>query len=686
MCTNGRIALYFLTALLLAGASAALAMAEPPATQPQAQVLEAAHAVEFPAAQDTSQIQAAAYVPSPYVWAGGTLVVLLIITSLMAVGLKAQVRRQTRHLQESEARLNTILDSVDACIYIKDAKLRYAYGNRQLCERFGRSPQDLIGTTDSVYIPADLLTQIRSADLRVLQLGQRVVCEEKVPRPDGEGLSTFLSIKIPLRAADGTIEALCGISTDITELQETRETVERLAHYDALTELPNRRLLQQRIEEAMLVQQGVGSIAAVLFIDLDKFKNINDERGHDVGDAVLRSVAQRLTYVVRREDVVARLGGDEFVVLLHDLGATAAQAAARALQVAETVRRALAQAVNVGDQSYYTGGSIGVALLDPDTKTVADVLREADTAMYHSKERGRNRVALFQPWMHAQVSERAALLRDLVTALGTGQFQLLIQPQCDAQRRVVGAEMLLRWEHPTRGSIMPDKFIGLAEESGVILDIGYWALEQACLLHRQLADAGRACPVSVNVSAIQLRHPDFQARVKAILESAGAPGSALILELTESVLIDDVEETARRMQALADLGVRFSIDDFGTGYSGLAYLHRLPLYELKIAESFIREIPDKDAATLVRLIVGTARLLELRVVAEGVERRQQAEFLEGLGCDALQGFFYHRPMTLADWVAQRCNDPTEYGPHPSAVSSSIMTTKPIIKPPVAHDS
>ncbi len=651
MCRNGRTTWYLLIALLLAGAGALLAMAELPLSA------QAAAIVNELAGKPVSPEQAPEYVPSLLLWAGGTLIILLLLISLMALGLKAQVRRQTRHLQESEARLNTILDSVDACIYIKDTKLRYTYGNRQLCERFGRNARDILGTTDSVYLPATILTQIRSADLRVLQLGQRVVCEEEIPNPADEGLTTFLSIKIPLRAADGTIEALCGISTDITELQQTRETIQRLAHYDDLTELPNRRLLQQRMEEAMLVQKAVGSIAAALFIDLDKFKNINDERGHDIGDAVLRSVAQRLTSVVRSEDIVARLGGDEFVVLLHDLGSTAAHATARALQAAEMIRKALAQPVNVADQSYYTGGSIGVALLDPDTKTVADVLREADTAMYHIKERGRNRVALFEPWMHVQIGERAALLRDLVVALGTDQFRLLIQPQCDTQHRIVGAELLLRWEHPTRGCIMPDKFISLAEESGLILEIGYWALEQACQLHRQMAEAGQACPISINVSTIQLRHPDFQARVKAILDRTGSPGFALILELTESVLIDDVDETVRSMQAMTDLGLRFSVDDFGTGYSGLAYLHRLPLYELKIAESFIRDIPEKDASTLVRLIVGTARLLELRVVAEGVENKQQAEFLENLGCDALQGYFYHRPMAIADWVAQRCDSP-----------------------------
>lgn len=426
--------------------------------------------------------------------------------------------------------------------------------------------------------------------------------------------------------------------------------IRHLAYYDALTDLPNRRMLQEHMEHAMLAQRDTGAIAGLLFIDLDKFKNINDERGHDVGDAVLCSVAQRLQALLKQGDMVARLGGDEFVVLLHDLGTSVEQAAPNALDTAETVRRALGEAIVVGDQAYFSGGSIGVALLDPATKSVADVLREADTAMYHSKENGRNRVALFQPAMHAHVAERASLQRDLVAALRAGEFQLLVQPQYKAGRGIHGVELLLRWAHPTRGVIFPEKFIGLAEESGLILEIGEWTLEQACRLHAHMSALGCAHPISINVSPIQLRHPDFNARVQAILAASGTPAQQIVLEITETVLIDDVDATALRMKTLADLGLRFSIDDFGTGYSGLAYLHRLPLYELKIARSFVQDLPGKDAGTLIRLIIATARLLELRVVAEGVEDKRQAEFLTAVGCDAQQGYFHQPPISIDEWV------------------------------------
>lgn len=273
--------------------------------------------------------------------------------------------------------------------------------------------------------------------------------------------------------------------------------------------------------------------------------------------------------------------------------------------------------------------------------------------MYRSKELGRNRVALYEPAMHDQVAQRAALLRDLVTVLDTGQFQLLVQPQYDPQGEVVGAEMLLRWDHPTQGTIMPDAFIDLVEESGVMGKVGEWALQQACALHARLSALGVAHPISVNVSATQLRQADFHERVVAILAETGTPPDQIILELTESVLIDDLDDTARRMTALAQLGLRFSIDDFGTGYSGLSYLRKLPLYELKIDSSFVHDLPCNDAGTLIRLIIATAGLLELRVVAEGVEDAEQADFLIGVGCDILQGYLYRHPMPIEAWVHER---------------------------------
>ena len=577
---------------------------------------------------------------------------LLLLAALKILWLHVRLKRQSRQQRENEDRLNTILDSVDACIYIKDRNLRYTYGNRQLCERFKRSPETLIGSEDSQHLPSPQLERIRATDRLVIENGERVVREEEVPNLSGDGFETFISIKIPLRTPAGKISALCGISTNITELRKSRAEVQRLAYYDALTNLPNRRMLQEHIEEAVSAFKHRREVSALIFIDLDKFKNINDERGHEVGDAVLCTVAQRLQRLISGSDIVSRLGGDEFVILLRDLGKSVENATAQALRLAERARSALVDTITIGEYSYFTGGSLGVALIDSKQKSVADTLREADTAMYQSKERGRNRVVLFEPAMHRHVSERATMLRHLVTALETGQFQLVVQPQFNKFGCVDGLELLLRWEHPSQGCILPDKFISLTEDSGLVMEIGEWAVRQACLMQARLARYGCDYPISINVSPVQLRHPEFSARIVAILKETGTPAERIILELTESVLIDDIDETVRRMQALANTGFRFSIDDFGTGYSGLAYLQRLPLYELKIARNFIQGLPEKDSGTLIRLIIATARMLDLRVVAEGVEREDQADFLTAVGCDAQQGYYHQCPISIDEWLSQ----------------------------------
>lgn len=577
---------------------------------------------------------------------------LLLFAGARILWLQAKLKRQAGRQKENEAKLNTILDSVDACIYIKDRNLRYTYGNRQLCERYGRTPEALIGSEDAQYLPSPQLEAIRATDRLVIEQGERVVREEEVPDASGHGVDTFLSIKIPLRTPAGKITALCGISTNITELRKSRAEVQRLAYFDPLTNLPNRRMLVEHIEAALLGFKQRRVVSALIFIDLDKFKNINDERGHDVGDAVLCAVAQRLQALISDKDMVARLGGDEFVILLRDLDQAVDKATEHALRVAESTRSALGDTITVGGHSYFTGSSLGVALINSESKSVADVLREADTAMYQSKEQGRNRVVLFQPAMHRHIRERATMLRDLVTALDNDQFRLVVQPQFDQHQRIDGIELLLRWNHPTHGCILPEKFIGLIEDSGLVLQIGEWVFRQACLIHARLLPYGYDYPISVNVSPVQLRHPEFNARMVEILQQTGTPAERIILELTEGVLIDNIAETARRMQRLADMGFRFSIDDFGTGYSGLAYLQRLPLYELKIARNFVQGLPDKESGTLVRLIIATARLLDLRVVAEGVEHEDQASFLTAAGCDSQQGYFHHHPVSIDEWLAQ----------------------------------
>ncbi|HWK71689.1 MAG TPA: EAL domain-containing protein [Burkholderiaceae bacterium] len=607
--------------------------------------------VYFGILQRWGQARPPAAVPSSFWWAISSLGLLLIVALGLAALFKAQVHRQTRHLRASENRLNTILDSVDAHIYIKDRQLKYRYGNHTLCEFFGLHGPDLIERRDDEFLDGGELAQIRQNDLRVINNGERVALEEQVSKPGGQAAETFLSIKIPLRDRRGKIEALCGISTNITDHKLAQAAAHRLAYYDPLTELPNRRLLLERMGHALDAVRGGAGIGAVLFVDLDNFKRINDARGHVIGDAVLCGVAQRLKDMVRGVDTVARIGGDEFVILLDHFGRSQDESARIAMTIAESVRAALEHPLIIEGQPYFSGGSIGVTLLRPDGKSTDDVLREADTAMYRAKESGRNRVAFYETSMQTEIEERLALEHDLSLAIGSEQLGMHAQAQYGLDGEIAGVELLIRWEHPERGKISPSRFIPVAEETGVILRLGDWTLQQACDTLLRLDQSGKHYPLSINVSPRQFRQHDFVSRVREIVLESGAPAHRLIFEVTEGILIEDLQGAIDRMGELSDLGIRFSIDDFGTGYSNLTYLKRLPLYELKIDKSFIHDVPsDPDNSAIVRLILAMAKQLGLRVVAEGVETREQADFLAALECDAMQGYFFARPAPIAQWL------------------------------------
>lgn len=604
--------------------------------------------------QEWGAAQSVGVAPASFWWTIAALVCLLLAAMGIAALLKIQVARQTRHLQISETKLNTILNSVDAHIYIKDCNLRYVYGNSHLCELFGKSPEELIGSTDNDFFDKTTCSNLRRNDLRVTEGGERVIIEEPNVASDGQAIATFLSIKVPLRGPSGDIQALCGISTDITEHKATQEAAHRLAYYDPLTELPNRRLLLERINHLLEDTDEIPAISALLFLDLDNFKRINDARGHDIGDAVLCRVAELLLSLVGPEDTVARMGGDEFVILLKHMGYDPEESRQAALLIAEQVRAALEQPITFKRQDYQVGASLGVTLLTPGDTSTADVLREADMAMYRSKSAGRNQVNLYEDSMHSELRDRLALEHDLNQAIGTSQIEMQIQAQWDNAHCTVGAELLMRWNHPERGPISPGVFIPLAEETGIILRLGDWALQQAGIMLSQLRQAGECYPLSINVSPRQFRQPNFVQRVQEILEESGAPADQLIFEVTEGILIDDWQGCIKRMTELNALGIRFSIDDFGTGYSSLTYLKRLPLYELKISECFVRETPkNADDTAIVKLILAMARQLSLKVVAEGVETTKQADFLISNGCDAMQGFLFSRPMPMEQWLDQK---------------------------------
>jgi diguanylate cyclase (GGDEF)-like protein len=435
------------------------------------------------------------------------------------------------------------------------------------------------------------------------------------------------------------------------ELQRTADALNRLAYYDELTGLPNRRLLMDRLAQAQAGARRNAAGGTLLYLDLDRFKNINDARGHAAGDTLLAAVANRLTGLLREQDTAARLGGDEFVILAPHAEQEQDKEARAAMALAHKVREAFEASFSIDGQPYSVSTSIGVVVLGPRPQSAEELLRNADTAMYRAKAAGRNRIAFFEATMQEEVEAHLALEHDLTEALGRDQLALHLQSQVDPTGRVVGAELLLRWTHPEHGPVPPSRFIPVAEETNLILRLGDWVLEQACHIQLELQQAGSLLPLSLNVSPRQFHQVDFVERVRQVLTRSGADPARLVFEVTEGLLLENLDLTIARMQALAELGIRFSVDDFGTGYSSLAYLRRLPLHELKIDRSFIEHTPqDPGDTAIVEMILSMARHLGLRVVAEGVETRAQADFLASHGCDVLQGFYYARPLPLQDWL------------------------------------
>jgi diguanylate cyclase (GGDEF)-like protein/PAS domain S-box-containing protein len=482
---------------------------------------------------------------------------------------------------------------------------------------------------------------------------------------------------VPISDEGGTNTHWVAVERDITERKKSEDDIHRLAYFDVLTGLPNRRLLMDRIDKLLASSERNSQYSAVMFIDLDNFKYINDARGHATGDALLKNAAARLAQLMRKADTVARIGGDEFVVLLAHLSGVHATAAHAALVVAEKIRATIAEDFVIDGQSYSSSASIGVTLLPKGVigaagtlgaagaagtglagattseQSAQDLLREADIAMYRAKADGRNGIAFFEAAMQAEVEQRLNLERDLAQAIEQRELAMHYQAQVDCDGKIIGAELLMRWQRADGSWVSPAQFIPLAEESGQILALGAWAMRQACDAVLLLKAAGHALPLSVNVSPSQFRQPLFVEQVRALLAATGAPAELLIFEVTEGLLVEKLEDTVLRMRQLAALGIRFSIDDFGTGYSSLAYLKKMPLYELKIDRSFIQDTPaDASVTAIVQTILAMAHHLGLKVVAEGVETQAQADFLINSDCHGMQGYLYARPAPLDALLAR----------------------------------
>jgi diguanylate cyclase (GGDEF)-like protein/PAS domain S-box-containing protein len=466
-------------------------------------------------------------------------------------------------------------------------------------------------------------------------------------RKDGTVYPKWLTISA-VKDDSGTVTHYIGSHYDITERKIAEEKIRQLAFFDQLTGLPNRTLLMDRLRQTMAASSRGGGHGALLFIDLDNFKTLNDTLGHDKGDLLLKQVAQRLKLCVREGDTVAHLSGDEFVVVLAGLDADSADAAADIEAIVEKILASLNQDYLLADVVHHSTASIGITLFMGDPTSIDELMKQADLAMYKSKEAGRNTWHFFDPGMESAVKERAALEDDLRLALQEQQFVLHFQAQVVGDR-LTGAEVLVRWQHPQRGMVPPGEFIPLAEDTGLILPLGEWVLDAAC---RQLARWATQLELAhltlvVNVSAHQFGQVDFVDQVLAVLKNTGADPRFLKLELTESLLVDNVQDIIGKMFALKARGVGFALDDFGTGYSSLSYLKRLPLDQLKIDQSFVRDIlVDPNDAAIARTIVALAESLGLGVIAEGVETETQREFLAKSGCHAFQGYLYSKPVAL----------------------------------------
>ncbi|WP_368640103.1 EAL domain-containing protein [Castellaniella ginsengisoli] len=585
-------------------------------------------------------------------WIVGGLSGLLALTLIATLLLRIQLGRQRRLLRRTERRLDAILEAIDAAVSIKDLDRRYTFANRKHEEFLGLGEGGLIGLRDEdTLTDTDSLDSIARSDQAVIVSRERSVSQMTVRPRQGEP-RVFLTIKAPMRDPDGALEAICTVATDITERLRAEETAHHLSVYDTLTGLPNRRTALAHLTQMIEAAQQGRSIGALLLIDLDGFKRINDMHGHATGDEVLCSIADRLRASVRDRDLVSRVSADEFLVLLDSLGGNVNDAARNAMHVAEKIRLAICNsAVSIQNKPAYVTASIGLTLIQAESQTSDSVMREADMATHRAKQHSGNQVTFYEQGLQSEVEQRLWLEHDLLQAIGTPQLVLHIQPQFGCDGRVTGGELLARWTHPARGAVSPALFIPVAEETGLIGLLGSWSLQFACDALLSLQKLGETYPLSLNISPKQLMEPQFTEYIRDTLESKGVPGNRLIFEITEGVLIRDIQAVAQRMQALSLLGIRFSIDDFGTGYSNLAYLKRLPLYELKIDKSLVQDVPnDSDSIAIVQLILAMADQLNLRVVAEGVETEAQSRFLFEHACHALQGYLLARPMPFDAWL------------------------------------
>ena len=590
------------------------------------------------------------------VWIIAAFFILGAGTILWTWWKKQKIERQAHQQLSSLAedlRVSAIAFETHEAIVITDCHPKILRVNQAFLDITGYTAEEIIGQNPNILRaekkPLAFYEEMWATIFREGKWSGEMLDKCK----NGEIYPKWLTITA-VTAPDGVLTHYVGSFFDITERKKAEEEINRLAFFDPLTSLPNRRLLLDRLQHALATSARSGRHGAIMFIDLDNFKVINDTKGHDCGDLLLVEITRRLQSCVREGDTVARLGGDEFVVMLEDLGSQAEHAAVQAEEVGEKIRAAIDRPCLVKEHEFHSTASVGISLFVGRETTAEALLKYADIAMYQAKGAGRNIVRFFDPDMQIVLEAHTTMESDLRRALIERQFSLYYQAQVGDAGRILGAEALVRWIHPQRGIIPPAQFIPIAEESSLIIDIGHWVLETAC---RQLALWGndeKKCnlELAVNVSARQFKSRDFVDKVAAVIKEQRVNPSLLKLELTESVVLENVADVVAKMHALKALGVKLSMDDFGTGYSSLSCLKQLPFDQIKIDRSFVRDIvTDPDDAVMVQTIIDMAHNFSLNSVAEGVEIEAQLAFLKLHGCMVYQGFLFSKPVPVEEFEA-----------------------------------
>jgi diguanylate cyclase (GGDEF)-like protein/PAS domain S-box-containing protein len=560
-------------------------------------------------------------------------------------------KRSEEELYRAHQMLQTLLNTIPQRVFWKDRNCSYVGCNRAFATDAGlNDPAEIIGKSDFDLVWSETAEVYRTDDKLVMEQGSaKLGYEEIQDRPDG-GRVWLRTSKLPLSDREGKVTGVIGTYEDITDRKVAEDRVQYLAYYDALTGLPNRALLQDRLAKALASARRRKDRVALLFLDLDRFKDINDSLGHSVGDLLLQEVAERLKKWSREQDTVARVGGDEFVIVL-----TAAKDGADAAVAAERLVHAMSAAIVVQGRTLSVGCSLGISIFPEHGADSETLIKNADAAMYCAKENGGHNFKFFTDDMNAQAVERLTLENGLRLALDKKELFLVYQPQMNiATGKIIGLEALLRWQHPTLGLVPPDKFIRIAENCGLIMPIGEWVLMTACSQARKWQDEGLpALSVAVNVSAVQFRQEGFCETIRRVLQETRLAPPYLELELTESLLLTNADVTHSVIRELKEMGITLAIDDFGTGYSSFSYLRQFRVSKLKIDQLFIRDVAtNPDDAAITAAIISMAKSLHLKVIAEGVEDEAQMSFLRAHQCDEIQGYYFSKPLAV-DKVADK---------------------------------